>query len=190
MQMPIQKFGPVAIFLHWLIAACILFSVAMGLIVSSVEESDTTTLILAVHKSLGIAIFILACVRLAWRLTHPAPPLPRDIHAFQRLAASATHTLLYVIIFAMPVTGYIAVAARGRETTFFGLFAVPFWAPLDRVLSRNAQTIHEYGQYVLYALLVAHIGAAIYHHFILKDQILERMWPGRWKKMPRPERMA
>jgi cytochrome b561 len=174
-----KKYGRVAVALHWIVAACLVFSVTLGLIIGNVEESEATERVLAVHKSFGITIFVLVCIRLGWRLTHPAPPLPATMPAYQRLAAELTHGLLYVTLLAMPVAGYIAVAARGRETRFFGLFEVPQWAPLSRILSQNATTVHVYGQYVLYALLAAHIGAALYHRFVLKDDVLARMWPGR-----------
>jgi cytochrome b561 len=176
-RMSTQTYGPVTIFLHWAVAACILFSVVLGLILGNVEESDATSVILGIHKSIGITIFLLACVRLVWRVRHPAPPLPASVSAAQRMAAKITHALLYVTLFAMPLTGYVAVAARGRETTFLGLIDVPRLTPLDRVLSRTAETIHGYWQYALYALLAAHIGAAIYHHFVLKDGVLARMLP-------------
>jgi cytochrome b561 len=118
-------------------------------------------------------------VRLAWRLTHPAPPLPASMPASQRIAAGLTHALLYLTLLAMPIAGYIAVAARGRETRFFGLFEVPQWAPLSRLLSQNATTVHVYGQFLVYALLAAHIGAALYHRFVVKDDVLARMIPRR-----------
>lgn len=175
-----QKYGSVAIFLHWLMAAGLALLVPLGLLSASLDESDAATrAILALHKSIGITIFGLVWLRALWRLTHPAPPLPSDMRAIMRRAAAVTHFMLYAIVFVMPVTGYIAVAARGRDTTYFGLFDVPQWVPLDRVLALNAQTAHDLGQYVLYALLAAHIGAAAFHRYVLKDQITSRMWPGR-----------
>jgi cytochrome b561 len=181
MQAADGKFGPVAIFFHWSVAACVVCAVALGLIVSNFDESDLATPALSIHKSLGLTILGLACLRLVWRLMHRAPPLPSDIGVAQRVAAYVTHASLYMVLFALPITGYIAVAARGRETTFLGLIDVPRLTPLDRGLSRTAQEIHVWGQYVLYALLFAHIGATIYHHLVLKDNLLERMWPRRRK---------
>lgn len=176
---PMKFYGRVAVALHWTVAAVLLFSVVLGLVIGNVEESDATETVLAIHKSFGITIFVCVLFRLAWRLTHAAPPLPANTPAYQRKLAGLTHALLYATLLALPVAGYVAVAARGRETKFFGLFEVPQWAPLSRALSQNATAIHVYGQYVLYALLVAHIGAALYHHFVLKDDVLARMWPHR-----------
>lgn len=179
---PITTYGRIAVALHWIVAAGVLFAVTMGLFIGNVEESDTTEQVLAIHKSMGLTIFVLVCVRLVWRLTHRPPALPASMPAYQRTAASLTHGLLYVTLLAMPIAGYVAVAARGRETRFFGLFEVPQWTPLSRVLSQNATTVHVYGQYLLYALLAAHIGAALYHRFVLKDDVLNRMWPRRPEK--------
>lgn len=176
---PIKFYGRVAVALHWIVAAGLVCSVILGLIIGNVEESDATEQVLAIHKSFGLTIFVFVLFRLIWRLTHPVPPLPANIPGPQRLLAGLTHTLLYVTLLALPIAGYVAVAARGRETRYFGLFEVPQWAPLSRALSQNATTIHVYGQYVLYALLAAHIGAALYHHFVLKDDVLARMWPRR-----------
>lgn len=79
----------------------------------------------------------------------------------------------------MPVTGYVSEAARARETDFFGLFDIPRLVPLDRQLAIYAETAHNYTQYALYALIAAHVAAALYHQFILRDRLLDRMWPRR-----------
>ena len=84
--------------------------------------------------------------------------------------------LLYVIALAMPVSGYIAVTARGRETSFFGIFTLPQWVSPNRALAHTAETVHFISQYVLYALVAAHVGAALYHQFIVRDHLLRRMW--------------
>ena len=83
-----------------------------------------------------------------------------------------THGLLYALILGMPITGYIAETARGRETAFFGMFPVPPLAPLDRKLSFYAETAHSWAQYALYALIALHVGAALYHQIVLRDQLL------------------
>ncbi len=183
----VTRYGAAAVALHWIIAACLLVSVVLGLILGNVEESESTEQALAIHKSFGIAIFALMLARLAWRMTHPAPPLPATMPAYQRALAALTHGLLYVTLLAMPVVGYVAVAARGRETRFFGLFDVPQMTPLSRMLSQNATTVHVYGQYVIYALLIAHIGAALYHHIVLKDDVLTRMLPRRSPEKNAPQ---
>lgn len=183
----IKTYDRVAVAMHWIVAASLLVSVILGLIIGNVEESDATEQALSIHKSFGIIIFVLMLVRLAWRVTHTAPPLPANMPAYQRVGAALTHGLLYFTLLVMPIAGYIAVAARGRETRFFGLFDVPQLTPLSRMLSQNATTVHIYGQFLIYALLAAHIGAALYHQLIVKDDILGRMWPRRTAEKNTPQ---
>jgi cytochrome b561 len=172
-----NRFGPVAIALHWIVAAAILVVLCFAWTVETLDRGETKDLALTIHKSVGLLIFIVMVPRLAWRLTHRPPPLPPETPAWQRAGARLGHAFLYAIAFVMPVTGYISVAARGRETTFFGLFVVPQWAPLDRMLSLSMEKAHRYGQYALYGLIAAHVGAALYHRFVLRDRVLARMWP-------------
>jgi cytochrome b561 len=179
MQNSPQKYGTVAILLHWTVATCIVFAVTLGLYMGSLDRGDAKDLILGIHKSVGLTILLLTCGRALWRLTHPAPPLPTTISPLQQRLAHVTHALLYAIAVTMPITGYIAVAARGRGTDFLGVLPVPFLVPLDRILAHNAETIHVYSQFVLYALVAAHVGAALYHQFIARDDVLRRMWPRR-----------
>jgi cytochrome b561 len=117
-------------------------------------------------------------LRAVWRLTHPAPPLPVETPRAQKAAAAVAHVSLYVLLFFMPLSGYVGLAARGRTITVAGLFDLPNLVPQGLALARRAQSLHENAQYVLYALLAVHIGAALYHRFVLKDGVLARMWPG------------
>ena len=181
--MEAQKFGPVAIFLHWLVAVAIIFAAVIGLVSDYTNDTALTRSTLAIHQSVGFLIFVVALARLAWRIGHPAPPLPADMPRSHKVAAHVTHAALYLLMFALPVTGYIGLAARGREIGIFGLFNLPNVLPLSRKLSAASQNLHDNGQYVLYALLLLHVGAALYHRIVLKDGILERMLPD-WRRKP------
>jgi cytochrome b561 len=186
---PTQAYGRVAIGLHWLTAALVFAAIALGLTASAADTPQATERALALHKSLGLAIFASACIRLAWRLIRRPPPMRSDLPRIQRVAAKVTHAMLYATILAMPIAGYVAVAARGRATYFFGLFEMPYWVPLSRALSQNATTIHVYGQYILYVLVAAHVGAALFHHYVRKDDVMRRMWPratSNHKASPQP----
>ncbi len=176
MQPPNEKFGPVAIFLHWFTALAILVAVIFGLVSVYADSAELTRTALLIHQSLGFIAFVVVIFRIVWRMTHPAPPLPEAMPQSQKIAAATTHGLLYLTLLALAVTGYIGLAARGRAISIAGLFDLPRVVPLDRVLSVTSQNLHDYGQYVLYALLALHVGAALYHHFVVKDGILRRMW--------------
>jgi cytochrome b561 len=185
METKAPQFGPVAVVLHWMIAAGVLAALALGWSHDLVPKQFHGPL-LSLHKSFGLAVFALTWARLFWRLTHAAPPYPWPMPAWQRLAAHATHFLLYVATLALPISGYISVAARGRDTTFFGLVAVPQWVPLDRQLAHVAGAAHAVGQWALYALLTAHIGATLFHHLVQRHRLLQRMWMRRTLGTPEP----
>ena len=174
-----EKFGPVAIALHWVVAVLVVFAVASGLVTANVDEAAATQQSLSVHQSLGITVFVLIVIRATWRLTHRPPPLPESTPPMQRLAAGVTHTTLYLILIALPVAGYLSLAARGRTVTLFGLVDLPMWLPLNFQLASQSLGVHGVAGYLLYGLFAVHVGAALYHRLVLNDGILERMWPRR-----------
>ena len=178
-EKPSEAFGPGAIFLHWAIAAAMAACVGIGLISDYADTAEVTQSTLVVHQSVGAVIFVLAFARVVWRFTHPPPPLPATMPRSHKIAAAATHATLYAMLFAFPITGYIGLASRGRDISMFGLFSLPRLIPRDIGLSAGSQNLHDYGQYALYGLLALHIGAALYHHYVLKDGLLHRMW---WRK--------
>ena len=177
-EKPAETFGPVAISLHWVIAAAMVPCLAFGLISVQAETAEVTRSTLVLHQSIGTLIFALALARLVWRMTHPAPALPATMPRSHKIAAAATHGLLYVTLYAFPVTGYVSLAARGRDISIFGLFDLPQLIERSRLLSASSRDLHDYGQYAFYALLALHVAAALYHHFVVKDDILRRM---RWR---------
>ena len=171
------RYSTMAILLHWLTALLVLAGVTLAWLLDSTGTAAERNAMLAIHKSVGIAIFGLAWIRIGWRLTHAAPPLPAPQPWWQRLAAWATHVALYLITLTMPISGYASVAARGRDTAFFGLFTLPKWVPLDRSLSTLTEEIHEWSSLALYALVTLHLGAVLYHQMVQEDGLLDRMWP-------------
>lgn len=156
-------------------AVGLILAVIFGLGTVYIDETRTSRNALAIHQTVGFVMFLLAAARLYWRATHTPPPVPEDLSRGQKIAAAVTHWTLYLFLIGMPVSGYIGLAARGRPITVFGLFDLPHIVPRSFDLSANAQTLHYYAQFALYALLLLHVGAALYHRFILKDGILDRM---------------
>src|SRR5438132_8109583 len=148
------RYGVVAVGFHWSVAACLAIAVGLGLTVASLDRGETQDRLFAIHKSFGLLILMLVLARLAWRARHTPPAMP-PMSRPQYWLARTTHVLLYVITLVMPVSGYVAVAARGRETVFFGLWQVPRWVTPDRALAHSAETIHGASQFVLYALVAA-----------------------------------
>lgn len=171
-----QGYDRVQIALHWLTAALVVL--AIGFIwAADLAERELHNTLFFIHRSFGMTIFVVTAVRLAWRATHPAPAPPDTIPAWQRVAATATHWLLYALLIVMPITGFIASAARGHAVTWFFLFDVPA-LPQNKPLAELAHTIHVTLQWAIYGLVTLHAGAALRHHLVIKDGVLRRMLPG------------
>jgi cytochrome b561 len=135
--------------------------------------------IVPLHKSIGVAIFFLVIVRLVWRWTHPAPALPDSVPAWERHAAHVTHWLLYVLMIAVPLSGWLMSAALGIATVPFGLARLPDLIARDRELGETLKIVHFALNKALLALVVMHAAAALKHFVVDRDGVLERMLPVR-----------
>jgi cytochrome b561 len=170
------RWGSVAQFLHWLIVALIVTQVILALAASELHGMAKLAM-LARHKSVGITILMLAVVRLAWRLVNPTPPLPLTLKPYERFLANFTHAALYVLIFAMPLSGWIMSSARGFPVSWFKVFQLPDLVAKNRPLYEAMLKTHEVLALTLGAVATLHLLAALKHHFVLKDTVLRRMLP-------------
>jgi cytochrome b561 len=170
------RWGSVAQFLHWLIVALIVTQVILALAASE-RHGMAKLAMLARHKSVGITILMLALVRLVWRLVNPTPPLPSTLKPYERLLARFTHAALYVLIFAMPITGWIMSSARGFPVSWFSLVQLPDLVAKNRPLYEAMLKTHGALALTLGAVAALHLLAALKHHFVLKDTVLRRMLP-------------
>jgi len=173
-----------AMALHWLIALAILFMLALGWSFDFIPKGETKFFLFQLHKSIGITILLLSVMRLGWRLSHRAPPLPLTMPLWEQKAAHIGHGLLYLAMFAMPLTGWAMVSASPTHipTILFGILPWPA-LPYLPDLQNNKEVSHNFGKahgliaYILAALLAGHVLAALKHHFIARDDILLRMTP-------------
>jgi cytochrome b561 len=183
--MPNTRYGAVAASLHWLIALGILALIVIGLTMTHVSLSPMTKFQLyQLHKSIGITVLFAAVLRVLWRLAHRPPPLPDTIPPLERKAAAGAHIALYAFLFFLPLTGWALVSASpfNIPTVLYGVIPWPHLpvlstledkAPVEHVL----KLIHGKGAWLLIALVAVHAGAALHHHFILRDGIMQRMLP-------------
>lgn len=179
-----SSWGTGARFFHWLMALAILGNGIFGLWMTGLAPSMSKINTFALHKSIGLTVLALFVLRLAWRMADRRPP-DEPGPAWQRLAAHMTHGLLYVLIVALPVSGWIFNSAHGYPLQWFKLFNLPPLVAKNDQLMNIAVIVHEYLFYVLLLVLAAHAGAALWHHFILRDNVLRRMLPfGRPRKLP------
>ena len=179
--------GP-AIVLHWLIALGVIANVALAWIWPHLADAQVRPAI-DTHKSIGITILGLAIMRLLWRLTHRPPALPDSYKRWEVGASHAVHWLLYLLIFAMPLTGWIMDSAYKDATThpmaYFGLFE---WPRIGAILHLDpalkvrvhdlAGAAHAFGAYALYALVFLHVGGALKHEWLDREREIGRMWFG------------
>ncbi len=192
-----QRYTAVAIALHWIIAFSIVGLIAVGW---TMENLDTSTLdgraqyqsIVQLHKSFGITVLLLSIARIAWRLMNPPPPEPA-MPGWQSFAANAVHVLFYILMIAMPLSGWImASASPAFETKYFGLvdarLPVLPTLPLEtrEAVDETFGSVHSLLAWVIIGLLVLHVAGALKHHFIDKDGLLARMAPGLFGRTAGP----
>lgn len=165
-------------FMHWLIVLLILGQGGLALWMGGLPNSPTKVEVYALHKSIGLTILALVALRLLWRLyagaPQPVPGMPR----WQAVSASLMHALLYVLLFAIPISGWVMNSAAGFPLQWFGLFNLPALVAENQDLRELAGEVHEWLFWLLVALAAAHAAAALYHHLFRNDDVLRRMLPG------------
>jgi cytochrome b561 len=179
------RYTLVAIILHWVMALGILALAVIGLAMTHLKlEPLTLFQLYQLHKSIGITILLAAVLRLAWRLGNRPPALPSSMTQFARRLAEGSHALLYLSLFALPLTGWalVSVSVLNIPTVLYGVVPWPHLPILSTLTDKqpveNAlKLIHAYGAWALIALVAGHAGATLHHHFIVGDDVLRRMLP-------------
>ncbi|MEN4826548.1 cytochrome b [Pseudomonas sp. P39-UII1] len=168
-----EAFHPLARLLHWLMAILILAMLFIGVSMVGDLSLRHPTLV-ELHKATGLALLVLVIVRIGLRLALPHPPLPRDLPAVQRIAAGASHLLLYGLMLAMPLLGWAMLSAGGYPRPL----QLPAIAPHDLQLYAILRQAHGWAGYLLFATVLVHLGAALMHALVRRDGVLRSMWPG------------
>lgn len=165
-----------AIALHWITAALIVVNLALGVSMVGLPISPRKLSWYVVHKSIGITIFMLTSLRLAWRALHPHPA-PVAMPAWQRRAAAASHALLYVLLLGIPVSGWLYSSATGVQVVYIGLLPLPDLVARNRALGDALRLVHVGLDMLLVAVVCLHAAAAVRHHVVGRDRVLARMLP-------------
>lgn len=171
-----------AIALHWLIALLIFAAFPLGIYMHELPFSPDKLRLYSYHKWIGVTVFLLAAIRLSWRVTHIPPALPETMPGWEKFAAHATHYALYTLIFIIPLSGWLMSSAKGFQTVWFGLIPLPDLIDKNKELGDLLQQTHMLLNFALFGLLLGHVGAALKHHFLQHDDILARMIPWLRKK--------
>lgn len=170
-------FSPLARLLHWTMAPLIVAMLFIGVgMVTTVSRAHDT--LIAIHRPLGIALLLLAVLRMGVRITRGSPPLPDDMPAPQRLAAKASHLVLYVLMAAMPLIGWGMLSAAGYPVTLYGPLHLPPIAPHNVELFALLRALHTWFAFALFATVLLHLAAALFHGLIRRDGVFSSMARG------------
>ena len=180
--MEVKNYTATAKALHWLMAILLFGLLALGFYMHDLPLSPDKLQLYSWHKWAGVSAFLLVLVRLAWRITHRPPALPAGMAKPLQLAAHAGHLVLYVLMIAIPLSGWLMSSAKGFQTVWFGILPIPDLLGKNKELGDLLQSVHMSLNLLFVAVIVGHIGAALKHHFIDKDDILTRMLPRNAKE--------
>ena len=182
--MTIVRYTRTAILLHWLMAVLILGLFGLGIYMADLPLSPQKLKLYSYHKWAGISVLLLALTRLAWRIGHAPPPLPASQPQWQQMAAHAGHGLLYVLIFAAPLSGWLMSSALGFPVVWFGVLPLPDLIEKNRELGELLKLAHQYLNYTFLLVVTGHALAAVKHQWLDRDGTLNRMLPASPENRP------
>ena len=177
------QYGTAAIALHWVTALLILANLLLGISMVPLPLSIRKLHWYSWHKWIGTTIFLLTCARLIWRLVRPAPP-PVTMPGWQRRAAAVSHTLLYLLMLVIPISGWLYSSSTGVQVVYLGIVPLPDLVPKDKALASALKAVHVSLNVAMVGVIAIHAAAAIKHHFVDRDEVLVRMWPRLRRKEP------
>ena len=175
------RYTAVAMGLHWLIGLMIFASFGLGLYMVELSLSPAKLKFYAWHKWAGVTIFMLVLLRCTWRITHVAPAHPAHMPPWQRRTAELSHYLLYVLMIAIPLSGWLMSSAKGFQTVYFAVVPIPDLLAKNKALGELLASVHYALNIAMICVVAGHVGAALKHHFIDHDDMLLRMLPTRRK---------
>ena len=180
-----ERYNRGAIAFHWIAAALIVANLALGLSMVQLPISPRKLNWYIWHKSIGVTIFLLGSLRLAWRAAHPAPPAV-PMPAWQQRAARISHVALYALMFAVPLSGWLYSSATGVQVVYLRLLPLPDLVARDRALGDVLRVVHIGLNVLLGGFITVHIAAALKHHLVDRDDVLARMLPLVAPRRPLP----
>jgi cytochrome b561 len=179
---PARRYTHTAIVLHWVLGIALVALLGVGLYMTGLPFSPQRLKLYNWHKWAGVSLLALSALRLLWRITHRPPALPAALGAamprWQKLAHHATHHLLYVLFFAVPLVGWAYSSAAGFPIVFMGLWQLPDFVPVNAQLADAIKPWHQITAYAMAALVVLHVAAALKHQVVDRDGLLARMLTG------------
>jgi cytochrome b561 len=171
------QYGTTAKVFHWLVVALLLVQYLIGWLMPDIHRGMKPGAAMTFHVSVGIVLLTLIVMRLAWRLTHPVA-LESTLPSWQRLSSETVHRLLYVLVLATTITGWLFASFRGWSLSFFYLVPLPMLASSDPAAGKTINGLHQAMEWTLLVLIGIHVAAALAHIFVYRNRIMQRMLPG------------
>ena len=172
-----QRYTGVAIALHWLIATAILCTFLLGQYMTNLQLSPVKLKLYSYHKWIGVTIFLLVMVRLAWRLAHRPPAPPASMPAWQHSAAGIAHLFLYLLTLAIPLSGWLMSSASGFQVVYLSVLPIPDLIAKNKDTAEQLKQLHEALNWLMVVVVALHVAAALKHHLVDRDDVLSRMLP-------------
>ena len=172
------RYGSIAQAAHWIVFLLVVALFAIAWYMTGLPLGPEKIRIYNLHKSIGVLVLALMVLRLVWRRVSPPPPLPSDMADWERLAARASHILLYTLLLAQPLVGIVHSWSANFPVVVFGLFTLPNLTGPSEALKEFLGALHFWIGWGLLGLIAVHAAAALRHHFVLRDDVLRRMLPG------------
>ncbi len=174
---PRLQYGITAKVFHWLIVALLVVQYVIGWLMPDLHRGMQPGVPMTLHLSFGLSILVLIVLRLIWRLTHPVAP-ESSLPPWQRLSSELVHWLLYILVLATTVTGWLFASFRGWSVSFFYLFPFPMLASDNAAAGRAIDGLHQAAEWALLIFIGLHVLAALAHLFIYRDRVMHRMLHG------------
>ncbi len=162
---------------HWLVALLVAITVPAGIAMTSEGFDGLRDALFVIHKGLGIVILVVVLLRLAWRLAHPAPPLPDSLPSAERRLARTSHRVLYLMLVGMAVVGYLRTAGGGYPVELLDALGVGPFVPEMPGIADTLSVVHKFGAWILVAAIAVHVAVVLQHTLFGRARILPRMWP-------------
>jgi cytochrome b561 len=174
---PRLHYGTTAKLFHWAIVALLLVQYPIGWLMPDIRRNQQPGVSMTCHISFGITILVLILLRFVWRLTHPVAP-ESSLPAWQRLSSELVHWMLYFLVLATTLTGWLFASFRGWSVSFFYLFPLPMLASDNATAGKAIDGLHQAAEWTLLVLIALHVAAALAHMFVYRDRVMHRMLPG------------
>jgi cytochrome b561 len=170
------QYGPAAKVFHWLVAALLLVQYPIGWLMPDIHRGMKPGTAMTFHVSIGLTILVLVVLRFGWRIAHPVAP-ESSLPVWQRLSSEVVHWLLYLLVLATTITGWLFASFRGWSISFFYLAPMPMLASDNEAAGKAIDGLHQAMQWALLVVICIHIATALVHIFIYRDRIMQRMLP-------------